>query len=91
MAFKKGVAANPGGRPRSDMSLRALCRDAAPEAFERLIRVIRADDDGKAIEAAKVIFDRGFGRPAQPVDGDGEGGAIKHHHKVELVIVDPTG
>ena len=41
------------------------------------------------VSAANSILDRGWGKPAQPVDGDGEGGAIELIHRIERVIVDP--
>lgn len=41
------------------------------------------------VSAANSILDRGWGKPAQPVDGDGEGGAIELIHRIERVIVHP--
>jgi len=42
------------------------------------------------VSAASAILDRGWGKPAQPVDGDGEGGAIQLVHRIERVIVSPS-
>jgi hypothetical protein len=41
------------------------------------------------VAAANSILDRGWGKPAQPHDGDGDGGAIELIHRIERVIVDP--
>jgi hypothetical protein len=41
---------------------------------------VMADKDQPAaarVSAANAILDRGYGKPSQPIDGDGEGGAIK--------------
>jgi hypothetical protein len=28
------------------------------------------------VQAAQILLDRGWGKPSQPIDGDGEGGPI---------------
>ena len=33
------------------------------------------------VAASTALLDRGWGKPAQPHDGDGEGGAIQHEHR----------
>jgi hypothetical protein len=49
-------------------------------------------ENGKAPAAAKVsaataILDRGWGKPAQLIAGEGEDGAINLVHKIERIIV----
>jgi hypothetical protein len=39
------------------------------------------------VAAAEALLSRGWGKPSQPVDGDGEGGPILQ--RIETVIVDP--
>ncbi len=87
--FTKGQSGNPGGRPRATAELRNLAQTAGLEAFQRVIELTRHEDPKIALEAVKIVLDRGFGRPAQPVDGDGQGGPIVQ--KIELVIVDAEG
>ena len=87
--FTKGQSGNPGGRPRATAELRDLAQTAGLDAFRRVVELTRHEDPKVALEAVKIVLDRGFGRPAQPVDGDGQGGPIAH--KIEIVIVDPQG
>ena len=84
--FTKGQSGNPGGRPRATAELRNLAQTAGLDAFRRVVELTRHEDPKIALEAVKIVLDRGFGRPAQPVDGDGQGGPIVQ--KIELVIVD---
>ena len=87
--FTKGQSGNPGGRPRATAELRDLAQTAGLDAFRRVVELTRHEDPKIALEAVKIVLDRGYGRPAQPVDGDGQGGPIVQ--KIELVIVDAEG
>lgn len=89
MTFRPGESGNPGGRPRAVGALRSLAQMAGLDAFRRVVELTKHEDPKVALEAVKIVLDRGFGRPTQPVDGDGQGGPIAH--KVEIVIVDPQG
>ena len=40
------------------------------------------------VSAANSILDRGWGKPAQPIE-NGEDGAFELIHRIERVIVDP--
>ncbi|MCJ2129230.1 hypothetical protein MKK51_10255 [Methylobacterium sp. E-045] len=57
-------------------------RDAAREhteaAISVLVSIMSGEDTSAAarVAAASAILDRGYGKPTQPIDGDGEGGAI---------------
>ena len=92
MTFRPGESGNPGGRPRAVGALRDLVQAKGPDLIERLMSMALADDTEPRVrvECIKVLLDRGYGRPPQPVDGDGEGGPIQLQ-RVELVIVDPNG
>jgi len=89
MAFRKGISGNPGGRPRIPDELKKSCRRLAligMKGLEEIItrRVIGEDGkpgayvakDADRIAATKLAMEYGFGRPVQPIGGDGEGGAI---------------
>ena len=89
MTFRPGASGNPGGRPRATAELRALAQTAGIEALRRVIELTKHEDPKVALEATKIVLDRGFGRPSQPVDGDGEGGPMLQ--RIEMVIVDAQG
>ncbi|MEG9528387.1 MAG: hypothetical protein MIL41_21900 [Hyphomicrobiales bacterium] len=60
----------------------ARVQDAAREhteaAIQTLVNIMSDDTAAKParVAAAVAILDRGYGKPAQPIDGDGEGGPI---------------
>jgi hypothetical protein len=63
-AFKPGQSGNPGGRPKSDVV--SLARQHTPEAINRLVALMRQDDDFDiAIQATTALLDRGWGKPPQ--------------------------
>ena len=39
--FEKGKSGNPGGRPKEDPEVRALCEQYTPEAIETLAKIMR--------------------------------------------------
>lgn len=77
--FKSGNSANPGGRPKELVTVRDLARAHTAEAIATLVEIMQATDGQAAprVTASQALLDRGWGKPAQPVDGDGEGGPIK--------------
>ena len=71
-----------GGRPKGSLNkvsceIRALAQLSAPDAFAELARLAReAQSEQTRVAAIKEILDRAYGRPTQPIDSDGQGGAV---------------
>ena len=61
-----------GGRRRLPEELKAAFREAAPEALETLVTIMRDDTARHAdrIRCAEIILDRGYGKPAQAIEID---------------------
>lgn len=79
MAFQKGQSGNPGGRPKENAEVTALAREHSTEAIERLVALMRQDEDKKlAKAAADSLLDRGLGRPAQAVQLSGAVAQVSH-------------
>ena len=57
-AWKPGTSRNPLGRPPASMDISLLCRQHAPEAIERLLYLLRSDDNRAVAWAIGIIFDR---------------------------------
>ena len=75
--FTKGHSGNPGGRPKGVAEVRELAQRLTARSFEELERIAFGSPDDRArLSAIGMILERGFGKPAQPVDGNGEGGPI---------------
>lgn len=91
--FAKGQSGNPSGRPKVIQALRDLARAHTGEALDTLVSIMleAAQPPSARVAAAKEILDRGYGKAPQPMDGDGEGGAIKLIQTIERRIVKNTG
>jgi hypothetical protein len=59
--------------------IRSLARSHTESALNVLVGVMGQTDAPPAarVQAANSILDRGWGKPAQPHDGDGEGGPVQ--------------
>lgn len=62
--------------------IREAARQYTTQALQTLASVMKGVEYPAAarVAAANSLLDRGYGRPSQPLDGDGEGGPIKHSH-----------
>ena len=77
--FQKGQSGNPGGRPKELLEVIRLARQET-EASLRTLAQIRDSEEAPAparVQASTALLDRGWGKPAQPVDGDGQGGPVQ--------------
>lgn len=85
--FEPGKSGNPHGRPKLPAELREMARAASPDALQALIDVMSDKDAPQSarVSAANSILDRGYGKPAQPIDGDGEGGPVLHNIEVRFI------
>jgi hypothetical protein len=68
--FPPGKSGNPTGRPKGFVNAQKLARDYTPQAIEALVRGLK--DPKHYVAAASALLDRGWGRPTQPLSGDGE-------------------
>lgn len=85
-----GARPNSGRKPgKVTAPLREIARKHAEKAVKALVDILDDEDAPAAarVSAANSILDRGYGKPSQPIDGDGEGGPITH--RIELVGVMP--
>jgi hypothetical protein len=58
--------------------IRSLARSYTEIAIQTLAAIAQNGKSEPAqVSAAQALLDRGWGKPAQPVDGDGEGGPVQ--------------
>ena len=69
--FEKGKSGNPGGRPKGYQEMQAAARKHTPAALKALFDAL--GDEKLKVSAATALLDRGWGRPAQAVTGEGGG------------------
>lgn len=76
--FAPGNKANPGGRPKlpEDVKhVRELAREYTQEAVDGLVAVLKTGSGPARVAAANALLDRGWGKAAQPLTGEGGEGA----------------
>jgi hypothetical protein len=70
--FKPGESGNAGGRPRSASVVRLWFMQAARDARDTIVGIMRETDGGRAdslrLQAASMVLDRAIGKPQQSVD-----------------------
>jgi len=93
---RKPGTTKTGGRKKgvpnkATASVRDAARAYTDAALLTLADVMKDEQQPAAarVSAANSLLDRGYGKPSQPVDGDGEGGPIKTVHDITLRGVRP--
>jgi hypothetical protein len=63
---------------KSLTEIRSLARSYTEMAIQSLAGIAQnGESESAKVAAANALLDRGWGKPAQPVDGDGEGGPVQ--------------
>lgn len=76
--WEKGKSGNPGGRPKVLTEVKEAARQHGPAAIKQLATLmVSGDTDAAKIAACRELLDRAYGKAAQPLDGDGDGGPIR--------------
>jgi hypothetical protein len=71
--FKKGKSGNLSGRPKEVAEVKALARQHTVIAIETLVRICNAGDkDSARVAAAIALLDRGWGKPGQHHQHEGD-------------------
>ena len=74
---------------KTPLEIRSLARAHTESAIKVLAGVMTSEGAPHAarVSAAQALLDRGWGKPSQQLDGDGEGGPILQ--RIERVIIQP--
>jgi len=72
---------------KAPIEIRSLARSHTASAIKTLAGIMNEKKAPAAarVSAAQALLDRGWGKPVQPLDGDGKGGPINLVTRVELV------
>lgn len=63
---------------KTPTQIKSLARAHTEAAINCLVGVMEnSTSDPARVSAAQALLDRGWGKAAQPVDGDGEGGPVQ--------------
>jgi hypothetical protein len=95
-------AGRPTGRPktggrrkgvpnRTTAEIRAAAQKHGSEMITELVRLAtNATSEQARVAAIKEVLDRGYGKTAQPLTGEGGEGPVRQILRIERVIVDPA-
>lgn len=83
--YLSGKVANPRGRPKMPEVVRSRIQGLTVRAVERLADCLQSEDKKIRLEAAKVILDRAYGRPAQSTELKIEGADMFAMHLASLL------
>ena len=75
--FQKGQSGNPGGRKAMPKEVVELAREHTEAAMRTIIRLMDSKSENIALAAALAVLDRGHGKPAQAVTGEGGTGPVQ--------------
>jgi hypothetical protein len=85
-AWKPGMSGNPRGRAPALVDIAALARKHGPKCIEVAYNLMMRDKDSKVRLAACVaLLDRGFGRPKQEIETNGNATIELHLVAARLV------
>jgi hypothetical protein len=90
MAAGRKTGGRVKGTPnKATADIKALAQEHAAVAMKELARLaVKADSESARVAAIKELFDRGFGKPKQSLEVDGDlNVAIR---RIEREIVDPA-
>ena len=76
---------------KASAEIRSLARSHTETAIKVLAGIMKEKGAPPAarVSAASALLDRGWGKPAQTLQGDDEGGPIVQVHRIERVLVRP--
>jgi hypothetical protein len=78
--FEKGNAGRPKGTPNKiPAKIKELCLKAAPDVIAELKRLMQDKNPMVRLAACNAILDRGIGKAAQPIVGEGDGPVEVRH------------
>lgn len=66
--FKKGQSGNPSGRPKRYAGVVELARQHTETAITALVQVCESGKPAERVMAATALLERGWGKPAQPIE-----------------------
>jgi len=89
MAKGRKTGGRTAGTPNKATSeIKALAQAHAAIAIAELARLaIKAESEAARVAAIKELLDRGYGKSAQPLTGEGGEGPVQYQ-KIEFGIVD---
>jgi hypothetical protein len=70
-SWRAGQSGNPAGRPKGEVDIAALARKHGPRCIEVAARLLSSKDEKMRLAAATALLDRGFGRPKQEIETNG--------------------